>query len=119
MNELAVLFWKRVNTLIKSAKTKQQTVAEACGISYQTFRGWVTRQVFPDAFEAVKIANFLSTSVEYLVEGSPKQQVSDETLKFQALNSEHKKMILAMIEAFYNEEDRQFMENPRKANGIA
>ena len=70
MNESAVEFWSRVNALIKSRKTKQQSVAESCGISYQTFRGWVTRQSFPDAQQVFRIAKSLDTTVEYLMTGS-------------------------------------------------
>ena len=70
MSDLADSFWERVNTLIKSKKTKQQDVAEACGLSYQTFRGWITRSTYPDALQTVKIAKCLGTSVEYLVTGT-------------------------------------------------
>ena len=62
-------FWIRVNALIKANNTKQQIIAEQCDLSYQTFRGWVTRKVFPDAFQSYKIAKALNTSVEYLITG--------------------------------------------------
>ena len=66
-------FWKRVNALIKANNTKQQIIAEQCDLSYQTFRGWVTRKVFPDAFQCFKIATALNTSVEYLITGTEKE----------------------------------------------
>ena len=69
MKTNAGLFWKRINSLIKAQKTKQEAIAAQCGISYQTFRGWVTRNTFPDADEAQKIAQALGTTVEYLVTG--------------------------------------------------
>ena len=69
MEAQAIDFWKRVNFLIKSQGTKQQTVSESCNIPYQTFRGWVTRQVYPDALQSYKIATLLNTSVEYLITG--------------------------------------------------
>ena len=67
--DIANDFWKRVNAKIKAASTKQRTVAEQCNLSYQTFRGWVTRQVFPDAYQAYKIAAHLNTTVEYFLTG--------------------------------------------------
>ena len=70
MNELAVEFWKRTNKLIKDKNSKQENVAQECGIPYQTFRSWVTRQTFPDALQTYKIAKALNTTVEYLVTGS-------------------------------------------------
>jgi transcriptional regulator with XRE-family HTH domain len=66
----AVSFWKRVNSLIKSQQTKQEAIAAQCGISYQTFRGWVSRKTFPGGDETYLIAQALNTSVEYLVTGS-------------------------------------------------
>lgn len=69
MNEIAVEFWKRTNKLIKDKNSKQENVAQECGIPYQTLRSWVTRQTFPDALQAYKIAKALNTTVEYLVSG--------------------------------------------------
>jgi transcriptional regulator with XRE-family HTH domain len=63
-------FWKRVNTLIKTQQTKQETLAERCGIKYQTFRGWVTNHRFPNGNETYRIAQALGTTVEYLCAGS-------------------------------------------------
>jgi transcriptional regulator with XRE-family HTH domain len=62
-------FWKRVNSLIKSQKTKQESVSEQSGINYQTLRGWVTNHRFPGGDETYRIAQALNTTVEYLVCG--------------------------------------------------
>jgi transcriptional regulator with XRE-family HTH domain len=70
MDTNADSFWKRVNTLIKSQKTKQEVVAEKSGINYQTFRGWITNHRFPSGDETYRIAQALNTSVEYLVSGT-------------------------------------------------
>jgi len=75
----AASFWKRVNNLIKSQGTKQETLAAECNISYQTFRGWVSRKTFPGGDETYQIAQALNTSVEYLVSGDePKAQSAAE-----------------------------------------
>ena len=66
----AVSFWRRVNGLIKTQNTKQEAVAAQCNISYQTFRGWVTRKSFPGGYETYLIAQALGTTVEYLFTGS-------------------------------------------------
>jgi len=62
-----ISFWKRVNELIRLKKTKQEVVADACGISYQTFREWITRKAFPDGNDLFHIAQNLGISVEYLM----------------------------------------------------
>lgn len=78
MDEKASDFWTRTNRLIKLRKSKQETVALECGIPYQTFRGWVARRVYPDALEAVRIADTLGTSVEYLVTGKEQNKAAQE-----------------------------------------
>jgi transcriptional regulator with XRE-family HTH domain len=65
----AASFWKRTNELIKRQKTKQEAIAACCGINYQTFRGWVTRETYPAADETYRIAQALGVSVEFLVTG--------------------------------------------------
>ena len=78
----ATAFWKRVNKLIKEKETKQKAIADKCNISYQTFRGWVTRKTFPAGDETFLIAKALGTTVEYLVTGKePESQLYLEALK--------------------------------------
>jgi transcriptional regulator with XRE-family HTH domain len=82
MDTNADSFWKRVNTLIKSQKTKQEAVAEQCNINYQTLRGWVTNHRFPDGNETYRIAAALGTTVEYLVTGkNPGKPDASKALK--------------------------------------
>ena len=98
----AVSFWKNVNNLIKKQGTKQEVVAEKCNISYQTFRGWVSRKTFPGADEALKIANILETTVSYLITGKNIGEYSQEILtiaqKIAALSPEDRQDIIDFIE---------------------
>ena len=84
MNEIAVEFWKRTNKLIKNKNSKQENIAQECDIPYQTFRSWVTRQTFPDALQAYKIAQALNTTVEYLVTGEDTSPYKQELDKLKA-----------------------------------
>lgn len=84
MNEIAVEFWKRTNKLIKDKNSKQENIAQECDIPYQTFRSWVTRQTFPDALQAYKIAQALNTTVEYLVTGEDSSPYKQELDKLKA-----------------------------------
>jgi transcriptional regulator with XRE-family HTH domain len=70
MADDVVSFWKRVNSLIKSRKTKQEAIAAQCNISYQTLRGWVANKRYPGTPETHRIAQALGTTVEYLVSGT-------------------------------------------------
>ena len=84
MNKIAVEFWKRTNKLIKDKNSKQENIAQECDIPYQTFRSWVTRQTFPDALQAYKIAQALGVSVEYLVTGEDTSPYKQELDKLKA-----------------------------------
>lgn len=48
----------------------QIELCEACGISINTFRGWVSKKVQPPVDVAYTIAKALNTSVDRLVSGS-------------------------------------------------
>lgn len=62
-------FVDRLYELIRSKNTKQVALAEYCGIAQNTISGWKRQGVLPRADIAVKIAEFLDVSVEYLVTG--------------------------------------------------
>ncbi|ADK81286.1 helix-turn-helix domain-containing protein [Sediminispirochaeta smaragdinae] len=62
-------FWERLKTLIKEQKTTQEWVANKTGVSFGTFRKWMSRKTMPNADQAVEIAEVLDTTVEYLVTG--------------------------------------------------
>ncbi|MDC7218611.1 MAG: helix-turn-helix transcriptional regulator [Spirochaetales bacterium] len=62
-------FWENVKILIKERNTTQEAVAIECGISFATFRGWVSKGILPKVDQAVSIAKVLNTSVEFLISG--------------------------------------------------
>jgi transcriptional regulator with XRE-family HTH domain len=67
---MSTLFWDRVNVLIKKHNITQGYLSQMCDIKYQTLRNWVSRNIFPQAPESVKIAQALGVTVEYLVTGA-------------------------------------------------
>jgi transcriptional regulator with XRE-family HTH domain len=89
----AKTFWGNVNPLIKSRKTTQRAVSEEIGISLGTFQGWVARDTLPDAVSALKIAQALGTTVEYLVTGkSPEPSAADQAItKIEDVISQYRK----------------------------
>ena len=62
-------FWKRVKLLIRLKNIKQETVCADTEISLGTMRGWITHSRLPDAAQAVRIAQALGTTAEYLITG--------------------------------------------------
>ena len=70
MTDNASIFWENVKKEIKSQNTTQEWVAINSGISFNTFQGWISKDIYPRVNEAIRIAVSLNTSVEYLVNGA-------------------------------------------------
>ena len=62
-------FWERVNTLSKALGISKKELATILKISYNSFTGYQTKDRVPRAEVAVKIAQAIGTSVEYLITG--------------------------------------------------
>ena len=78
-------FFERVKTLVK-VKTSLTLVAfiENMGIDYETYKGQRRHNNLPRADEAVKIAQALDVTVEYLVTGKkPEQDTKLQQLKLE------------------------------------
>lgn len=71
-------FWLNTNTLIKQQNTTQRALALNCGFTERRIESLSSSARLPDAVEAVKIAQALNTTVEYLVTGN-KPNLSSET----------------------------------------
>jgi transcriptional regulator with XRE-family HTH domain len=95
----ADMFWKRFKGLSK----KDLPVILKSDIKQATISTWRRRKRFPRADEAVKIADILDTTVEYLVTGREKSYstCTTEALEIAVaadrLNSEGKQIILKII----------------------
>ena len=79
-----MLFWTNTNNLIKSQKITQETLCKETGLSLNTLRGWISKNVLPRADEAVRIAKALNTSVEYLVTGEESDSATKELSELKA-----------------------------------
>jgi transcriptional regulator with XRE-family HTH domain len=61
-------FWTRFQALSE----KDLPIIISAGIKQSTLSSWRTQKIYPRADDAVKIAETLQTTVEYLVTGSDK-----------------------------------------------
>jgi transcriptional regulator with XRE-family HTH domain len=84
-------FYERVKSLAKTNKTTIEYVAGEAGLSLALYNAYRRHQNLPRADEALKIAQTLRTTVEYLITGNnPEPAASDKTLvEIQALLDEH------------------------------
>jgi transcriptional regulator with XRE-family HTH domain len=67
------LFWKRVKNLAKNMRITQAEIAVKCGIPYDTFRGWIAKNLIPPLEDAYNISRCLDVSLEYLILGRGKE----------------------------------------------
>jgi transcriptional regulator with XRE-family HTH domain len=63
-------FAERLERLIKENKTSQTALAEYAGIRRPSISEWKKEGTLPRADVALKIAEFLGVSVEYLITGA-------------------------------------------------
>jgi len=69
-------FWSRVKTRIKEKALTQENVAKACGIPFTTLRNWMSKNMVPPLDSAHKVSKYLGVSLEYLIGGQGKDQIS-------------------------------------------
>lgn len=72
-------FWKRTNELIKLQSKTQRGLAIECGFTERRIETLSSNNRSPDVIEAVKIAEALNTSVEFLVSGNTPAFPKDES----------------------------------------
>ena len=62
-------YWQRVKTLLKQKKLTGEDASKACDIYYNTWRGWIAKNIIPGLQDSVKIAKYLNVSLDYLATG--------------------------------------------------
>lgn len=67
-------FWKNVSQMLKSKKISQEKMCEDIGISIWTLRGSISKQILPRVDIAKTIADYLGTSIDFLLTGTESNQ---------------------------------------------
>lgn len=84
------VFWKNVSQIMKSKKISQEKMCSDLGMSIYTLRSSISKQVFPRVDVAVTIANYLGTSVEFLLTGKESNEYKE---RLENLKSEMSELI--------------------------
>lgn len=77
-------FIERLERLLKESHTTQAALADSIGLRRTTISDWKRNGSYPSADVAVKIAEKLDTSVEYLVTGVEKNRAAIELKSLKA-----------------------------------
>ena len=77
------IFWKNVSLLLKNKKISQEKMCEDLGMSIYTLRSSISKQVLPRVDVAKTIADYLDTSVDFLLTGKESNEYKErlENLK--------------------------------------
>ena len=78
------IFLERLKDEISYQGLTQKELAERTEISVNTIRGWFSKDLVPDVFNAFKIAKALNKSVEYLITGKDENQAEIELKELKA-----------------------------------
>lgn len=78
------IFLERLKDEISYQGLTQKELAERTEISVNTIRGWFSKDLVPDVFNAVKVAKALNTTVEYLVTGEEENIAAQELTELKA-----------------------------------
>ena len=71
--KIAKDFYERIKNLCKEKSITQIELCEKTDINLQSHKNRIVRNVLPDSFDSFKIAQYLNTTVEYLVNGTESQ----------------------------------------------
>ena len=63
------IFWKNVNQIMKNKKISQEKMCTDLGMSIYTLRSSISKQVLPRVDVAKTIADYLDTSIDFLLTG--------------------------------------------------
>ena len=72
-------FWLLVKDKLDFQDLTQRDLAQNINESYNTLQSWINRDRLPNAEQAVKIADALNTSVEFLVTGKSNNRKNDHS----------------------------------------
>ena len=87
MNEVnGIQIVDRIDSKLKLKKENRTHLASALGIKPQTISAWYTRGTIPSADIAIRIAQELNVSVEWLVFGTEKKEEEYSTWEKQLLS---------------------------------
>ena len=64
-----ISFWQRIRSLMKERRVSQAQLAEACGMSYNTFRKWISNNTIPPLDVASGLSRYFGVSLDYLAFG--------------------------------------------------
>ena len=92
----AKAFWSRVKRRLKEKAVTQEEAARACDLSFTKFRNWMSKNMIPPLSDAYRLSRYLGVSLEYLINGEGKDDVSKTNEEVLALLKEAEKKLITI-----------------------
>lgn len=103
-------FSERLEMLLAEKKETRTHLAEVIGITNQSFSDWKKRGTIPNADIVLKIANYFNVSVDWLITGTEKENITHEDADFiyklRQLSEKDKNTVMGLLEMLYNQEKK-------------
>lgn len=103
-----MIFFENVKKLCKKKGLTIESVANNVGLTIDSYNSYKRHENLPRADIATKIADILGTTVEYLVTGEEKKELTvedaDFIFKLRQLSEKDKNTVLGLIELLHNQE---------------
>jgi len=74
-------FWERTKLMMDTQRLTHANVEAAVGVSNSQLSSWIINDRLPRADQALKIAQYLSTSLEWLITGEEPKAIRPEALR--------------------------------------
>lgn len=76
------MFWLSVKSQLKIKSETMSSMAKSLELNYRTIQNQISRGISPDIETAVKIAQYLNTTVEYLATGIQPELSKQDVLNY-------------------------------------
>ena len=103
MNTNGMIFVKRMDKLLSNRNETRVDLSKNVNVTTQTISHWSTRGTIPAADIALKIADYLNVSLEYLLYGTEKTFSNDELnliSRYRDFTPEQKTTVKAVFDSF-------------------
>jgi repressor LexA len=104
-------FATRLETLIDEKHTSQKAIAEYLSVRRPSISDWKRMGTIPGADTAIRLAQFFKVSVEYLITGKDKADLTPEQRNllrnYEKLDKRDKQTVLDLIETMLKKQERE------------
>lgn len=109
---------ERIDNILKRKNLKRQSVCDFAGCTPTAIVHWKNQGSIPSADTAIKIAEFLGVSVQWLITGEDPEGLTDDERQlleeWHAITSEGRKAVATLLSAYVKQAESEKNSNLAK-----